>query len=136
MNLGLVEIRKSKIRNAGDGCFASTFIPKGTLLGPYRGKYMTAKERASVSNGAYIWKINENRFIDAIHHVKNNPLRYVNGAKTPTQTSRINCAVRFIGDTPSKEKVYYITTKDIPHGEELIISYGKIYFKNAPKNAP
>ena len=128
VNFDLVELKESKIRGAGTGVFAATFIPAGTLIGPYRGRYMNAKTRATVKDGRYIWKISENRFVDAIDFPRDNPLRYVNGAKTPTQVKKINCEVRFIGE-PGKEKVYYLITKNIPSGEELIISYGKIYFK-------
>ena len=126
-NLHLVQVQQSKIRNAGLGCFASTFIPAGTIIGPYKGKYMTLRQRNKVTDGAYVWKIDENRFVDAIGHTKNNPLRYVNGTKTPLQKSRTNCAVKFLGET-SKECVYYMTIKDIMPGEELLVSYGDNYF--------
>lgn len=128
IHLNLLEVRPSKIRNAGSGCFAKTVIPAGTVLGPYHGKYMTAKQRAKVQDGTYIWKIHEDRFVDAVRHDKNNPLRYVNGSKTTTQKKKINCEVKFIGTEPENEKVYYITTRTIPKDEELIISYGNNYF--------
>lgn len=128
LNLGLLELKKSKIRNAGIGCFAKTTIPAGTIIGPYDGKYMTLKQRNRVQDGTYIWKITDNLFVDAKAFTKNNPLRYVNGAKTTLQKSKINCEVRFIGKDPSSLKVYYMTTKNILPGEELIISYGNNYF--------
>jgi len=128
INLNLLEIKKSKIRNAGLGCFAKTFIPAGTLIGPYHGRYITALQRRRISDGAYIWKINENLFVDAKRYKKNNPLRYVNGSKTEFQKKKINCEVRFLGSSPETEKVYYITTKNILPGEELIVSYGDHYF--------
>lgn len=128
-NFHLLELKKSKIRNAGRGCFAKTLIPAGTLIGPYHGRYMTLGERNRVKNGAYIWKINENRYVDAAKFDKNNPLRFVNGAKTEIQKSKINCIVKFIGSRPDDEKVYYMTTRDIHPGDELLISYGSTYFK-------
>lgn len=134
INMELVEVKKSKIRNAGLGCFARTLIPAGTLIGPYHGKRLTAKQRRRVKSGVYIWKVHDDLFIDAIRHKENNPLRYVNGAKTPLQTSRINCIVKFLGPSPSEENVYYLVTKDIHPGEELIISYGKNYFVHHPKH--
>jgi SET domain-containing protein len=127
INLHLLTVEPSKIRNAGLGCFAAVFIPAGTIIGPYKGKYMTLRQRNDIMNGAYIWKINENRFVDAIDHIKNNPLRYVNGTKTPLQKNRTNCAVKFLGPT-NKERVYYMTIKDIKKGEELLVSYGNNYF--------
>lgn len=128
VNLELLELKKSKIRNAGVGCFAKTTIPAGTLLGPYHGKYLTLKQRNRVKDGTYIWKINDDLFVDAKHFKEGNPLRYVNGAKTRLQKSKINCEVKFLGFRPEKLKVYYLTTKDILPNEELIISYGNTYF--------
>ena len=128
INFNLVELKKSKIRNAGVGCFARTLIPAGTLIGPYHGRYLTARERNRVKNGAYIWKLNENRYVDAVKHIRNNPLRFVNGAKTPIQKGKINCVVKMIGSTPDNEKVYYMTSRDVLPGDELIISYGNTYF--------
>lgn len=128
LNLSLLELKKSKIRNAGLGCFAKTVIPAGTLIGPYDGKYMTLKQRNRVRDGAYIWKITDDLYVDARNFKKNNPLRYVNGAKTPLQKSKINCEVKFFGPNPSSMKVYYMTTKNILPGQELIVSYGDSYF--------
>jgi len=128
VNFDLVELKNSKIRGAGLGCFSTTLIPAGTLIGPYHGKYLTAKERNRVKNGVYMWKIHDDRFVDARHYPDNNPLRYVNGAKTKKQREKVNCIVKFIGATPEDEKIYYLTTRDIPRGEELIISYGNNYF--------
>lgn len=129
INLDLLELKKSKIRGAGIGCFAKTIIPAGTILGPYHGKYLTMRQRNRVKDGTYIWKINEDLYVDAKNFKKNNPLRYVNGAKTKLQQSKINCEVKFFGASPSTMKVYYMTTRDILPGEELIISYGDTYFK-------
>lgn len=128
MNLGLLELKKSKIRNAGIGCFAKTTIPAGTLIGPYYGEYMDLKKRSKLTDGTYIWKIHDNLFVDAKKFKRNNPLRYVNGAKTKVQKSKINCDVKFLGPSHNSLKVYYMTTTNILPGEELIISYGNKYF--------
>lgn len=127
LNLNLLEVRPSSIRNAGLGCFAGTVIPEGTIMGPYQGRHMTARQRARVTDGSYIWKLDENHFVDANRYEKNNPLRYVNGTKTPNQKKKTNCIVKFLGPDEKKE-VYYMTTRTIPRGEELLISYGKHYF--------
>ncbi len=126
INLNLVKVAPSKLH--GLGAFANTHIPEGTIIGPYKGKYMTPEERSLVKDGTYIWKINEHRFVDAKNHTKNNPLRYVNGAKTKGQKKKINMVMMNIGKTPKTEKVYYMAVRNIPRGEELIISYGNNYF--------
>lgn len=128
MNTHLLELKKSKIRNAGIGVFAKTVIPSSTLMGPYKGEYLNLKKRNERKDGTYIWKIHDNLYVDAKKFKKNNLLRYVNGAKTNIQKSKINCEVKFIGPSINKLKVYYIAIKDILPGEELIISYGNNYF--------
>lgn len=129
LNLGLLEVKPSKIRNAGMGCFARTTIPAGTLLGPYNGKHMDLKQRNKVCNdGTYIWKIHDNLYVDAYQFKKNNPLRYVNGTKTKRQKEKLNCDVKFLGPNHNHLKVYYMTTKNILPGEELLVSYGDKYF--------
>lgn len=128
VNLGLLELKKSKIRNAGIGCFAKTTIPAGTIMGPYHGRYMTRRQRDKVRDGTYIWKIHDDLYVDAKRFRHNNPLRYVNGAKTKLQKGRINCEVKFLGSDLSAQKVYYMTTRDVMPGEELLVSYGDTYF--------
>lgn len=130
-NLDLLEVKPSNVH--GLGAFALTNIPPGTLIGPYKGKYMNANQRLGVTDGTYIWKINEDRFVDAKNYLKNNPLRYINGSKTKQQQKLINCEMRNIGKTPETEKVYYVTTKFVPKGSELIISYGNNYFPKTNK---
>lgn len=127
INLNLIKVMPSKLH--GLGAFAETNIPEGTVMGPYKGQYMTTEERQLVKDGAYIWKINDDRYVDAKNYTKNNPLRYVNGAKTRAQKKKINLVMMNIGKTPKTEKVYYMAIRHIKKGEELIISYGNNYFK-------
>ena len=127
-NLHLVEVRPSLLRGAGKGCFAVTILPAGTILGPFHGKHLTAEERKKVNDSTYIWKIDDNLYVDAKEIPNHNPLRYVNGTKTKSQRAKTNCIVKFIGATPADEKVYYLTVRDIAPGEELLISYGNNYF--------
>lgn len=125
INLDLVDVRPSTLRGAGKGCFAATVIPAGTLIGPFRGNYLTAEARRKVLDGTYIWKIHDDRYVDARELLHRNPLRYVNGAKTASQKSKINLVVKFLDS-----HVYYLTTRDIPKDTELLIDYGKDYFKH------
>ena len=115
-------VAKSKIRGAGDGCFALTFLPAGTELGEYKGKFLNAKARALVEDHRYIWKISPNRFVDAREVIDNNPLRFVNGAKTAAQRKKINTEAVFRG-----KKVFYRLLHDVFAGDELIMSYGPTY---------
>lgn len=125
-NLHLLQVRPSPIH--GLGAFALTNIPRGTLIGPYKGKYLTAAQRKNVVNGAYMWKIHQNLYVDAMNFVTNNPLRYVNGSKTKAQQALVNCEMRVLQDAKGKKRIFYIITKDVPKDKEIIISYGNNYF--------
>lgn len=129
-NLHLLELKPSPYH--GTGAFAKTFIQEGTLIGPYMGQHMTADQRKTqVQDYTYLWKINDKYYVDAKNFLhKGNPLPFVNGARTSAQRKKINCVMMNIGPCPSKEKVYYMTTKNILPGEELLIDYGSAYFKH------
>jgi hypothetical protein len=122
-NLHLVEVRPSLLRGAGNGCFAMTLLPAGTILGPFHGKHLTSEERKKVNDGTYIWKIDDNLYVDAKDFPNHNPLRYVNGAKTKSQRTKIN--LRMI---PKNNQVFYMTIRNVLPNEELIIDYGPDFF--------
>merc|ERR1711862_12885 len=52
------------------------------------------------------------------------PLRYVNGARTPSQKKQVNVKAKQLG-----EKVHFFTTKRVNVGDELLIDYGPQYFE-------
>lgn len=118
-------VKKSKIKGAGKGVFAKIDIPKGTVLGWYRGKYLTEKqfEKLPDSKTDYVWYINDNLYVDGSKIKKNNMLIYVNGAKTKAQKKKIN-----VDSHNYRKKIWYKTTKKIKKGDELIVDYGEEYF--------
>merc|ERR1712070_684996 len=68
--------------------------------------------------------------IDAKPCLENNPLRYINGARTAMQRRGINCHFYQKGD-----RVYFATLKAVSAGQELIVDYGENYWEGTRRNA-
>ena len=128
-------VKKSKIPNAGLGCYANKVFKKGNIVGQYLGKkYIDSTIRDSsktwfihnhILNGRKYNKIS----IDGLDNTKYNPLIYTNGASLKEQFDNINCSVVW-----KNGNCYYKAITDIKQGDELLIDYGKQYFtaRNMP----
>jgi uncharacterized protein len=119
-------VKPSLIKGAGLGLFSKKYLPKGTKLGWYRGVILTRKQWLNLDKDRYTWlmfdRYDREYYIDARPLKRNNKLRYVNGSFTPGQFAKINVeAIQVDG------KMWYVTTKKVYPGEELIIHYGNEY---------
>jgi len=124
-----LEIKPSKIENAGMGVYALEPIPKGAS-----GVYKGVKKSLKKGNPYYSWivyeydeetgetKSNKELFLlDATNKNSSNWTRYVNcGMKK--RYNNMSCMQKF-------DKIYYYATKNIKKGSELFIDYGKEYRK-------
>lgn len=122
----ICKIKKSSIKGAGKGLFATKNLKKGTKLGEYYGKRLSTAQYSKSVNKNYAWKITykgKNIYVNAHLRVANNPLRFVNGAKTKAQKKKINTEMYVY-----RGKVFYRTTKSVPAGEEFIVDYGLNYW--------
>ncbi len=119
-------IKKSKIPGAGDGLFTTTFIPKGTRIIEYKGRITSWKD---VLNGkefnAYVYYINRNLVIDAMKRKKSLG-RYANDAGGLTKINGISNNTRYVVE---ENRVFLEAKRDIPAGEEILVSYGKDYWR-------
>ena len=123
-NKSIYKIKKSSIKGAGKGLYSKIYIPKGTVLDEYRGKYYKEEEyfRKKI-DPEYVWKV-ENGYVDAYPIKKySNVLRYVNAPKTIQEAPMINSFVEIVRD-----RVYYRSSRDIEPGDEIIVDYGGGYF--------
>lgn len=127
----LLEVKSSKIRGAGKGAFARVNICEGTRVGEYKGKVLTAAAYDRLRDKAYVYEVAKKvngryqmHYIDARLHKRNNPLRYVNGARTAVQKKKINVEAYQYAET-----IYYRSIRDIAAGEEIIIDYGDSYWE-------
>ena len=131
----LVRIGDSAIPGAGHGTFARENIPCHTRLGEYAG----IRINATVYNNAHINDVNSNKFlfgvnqngrlssyIDAETIPASNWTRWINGTRGPREEKfRINIeAYQYSG------RIWFRTTRPVKKGEELIMSYGRDYWKH------
>jgi len=117
-------IKTSTIPNAGNGAFANIFLPKGTVLGNYKGKKLTAKQynRLSENEQEYIWELSSKNgpiYIDGKPIKTSNWLRYLNDSRDKRQN---------VEPYQYGQKLYYRTIKNIKPGQELFITYGDDYW--------
>lgn len=113
----------SGLPGAGKGLFATKKIKKGVIIGEYRGKHLSSRERESLKDDSYVWCLDDGTFIDG-KPIKMNPLKYVNGCKGPEQASMVNVDALEKGG-----KIFYKAISDIGKKQEIIIDYGDDYFE-------
>ncbi|HII72605.1 TPA: SET domain-containing protein [Candidatus Woesearchaeota archaeon] len=116
----LFEVRRSSIH--GNGVFAATSIPKGTMIIEYVGEKLTKAEsdrrieeweskRGPDDGEVYIFELDDEYDIDG--NVPENDAKFVNHSCDP------NCEYYYVDG-----HIWYRAKKDIRPGEELSINYG------------
>ena len=117
-------VKESTIPNSGKGLFTTQFIPKGTRIVEYKGRFTTWKEVKNDSDNGYIYTINNNHVIDARPTPKA-LARYANDARGLVRVKGISNNSTYVNDGL---KAYIESVKDIPAGAEILVSYGKEYW--------
>lgn len=123
-----LEIRVSRIPNAGNGVFTKVAIPKGAYLGAYGGEFITEQEylrRASAGQWVYMMGLldcakPQTGGLVTIDGVNGNVFTRMNYAPAEFQNVRFEkvCEAPFV-------KV--VALRDIAVGEELWVDYGPRY---------
>jgi len=125
-------VKKSLLPGAGKGLFTKKFIPKGTRIVEYKGKITTWKDvSAEEKENLYIYYVKRHHVIDALP-VKSALARYANDAKGLKRVKGLTNNAAYVEDGL---KVYIESTKDIPAGSEIFVSYGKEYWDVIRYNA-
>jgi len=119
-------VKKSKLPGAGKGLFTKKFIPKGTKIVEYKGRISTWKEvdHQKGENG-YIFYVKRDHVIDAGPY-KKALARFANDARG------INKVKGITNNSEYKEfglRVFIVANKNIPAGSEILVDYGKDYWK-------
>lgn len=133
-----LEVKESNIPKAGRGVFAKCVIPKHDFFGPFVGKKVTADEAKQYKDSPYVWEVRDDygklmHLVDGRDAFQSNWLRYVNCSKSVgDQNIR---AVQYDGN------IYYMATKQIEIGDELLTFYGEKFarilgMKTSKKGAP
>lgn len=117
-----VILTHSKIPDGGLGIISETFIEKHTWLAEYEGEIIVNHDEIS----DYAWKVKRNGidyfYIDAYNERTSNWLRWINCSRFSREENVVMFACR--------GKVYYVTSKDIYPGDELLVYYGDAYAKD------
>ena len=125
-----ISIGPSNIKGAGEGLFAGCEIPANVALGHYKGVTRTEKDLGEIirtekkalghsPTEAYAFALGDGTFVDAALEKGTSYTRFINEA--PTVDER-NCTPRNL-----RGKVYFITTKLIESGKEILTYYGNQY---------
>lgn len=128
-------IEPSRIPGAGMGVYSKKFIPSNTIIGDYKGKFLTDEE---------YWKlVNSDQWhyvmgLDECSYKYTKGIKYIDG-RFGNFTTRINYAptefqnVKFqkICEAPY---VNVVSTKDIQAGDEIYVDYGPNYIYDFMEN--
>jgi len=128
----LIEIKPSKIKNAGYGAFAKKNIKSGIRLSEYKGQRIDIHNvhKLNINNNSDYRMIvgkapniiiidSQEKYID-----KSNWTRYVNSVLS-MDDNKLN-----IYTYQYNKSIYYKSLRDIRKGEELLTYYGPDYWKN------
>ena len=124
-------VKKSEIPGAGRGLFTKVLIPKGTRIVEYKGRITTWKEAQLNSDNPYIFYVNNNRVIDALTY-KKAFARYANDATGTNKNKSVKNNAEYVNEG---NRIYIEALRDIPAGAEILVGYGKEYWKTMRDNA-
>jgi len=146
-----LKIKPSNLgEGSGDGLFSTIALPKYTVFPPYQGKPLTLanfRKMRGTKDMDYVYcpLREEGLFnftdeqltiaeeagaattfcVDGRVAVEQNPVRFINAARTKEQCSKVNVKICEFGDV-----AYFRTTKDVKKGAELITDYGSEYWED------
>ncbi len=124
-------VKKSTIPNSGKGLFTKKFIPKGTRIVEYKGKISKWKDvKDEDGKNGYIFFVNRNHVINALP-VKSALARYANDARGLSKIKGVTNNCDYVSEGV---KAYIEAKKDIPAGSEILVDYGKDYWKVIREN--
>jgi hypothetical protein len=137
-----LRIKKSTIRNAGRGLFATKDFKKGDKIMKLKFQRLTKKQiddrydyylcdnngKCTEGLGSYSFTINARKGTYGDSACVRNAPSYANDKKN-------HANVKFAPDKGSRKTkvdVWFVTTKNIKAGQELFHSYGQLYWQSGP----
>lgn len=123
-------VKTSTLPGAGLGLFAKVDFKKGDIITEYKGRRRTWPQVEDDVDNCYIYHIDDDNVIDAQKNLSSFG-RYANDATGLTRVSGIrNNAEYFEEDN----RVYIRATRNIAAGNEVLVAYGKGYWKQVKEN--
>ena len=124
-----LEVKKSRIPNAGKGLFAKEIFKRNDKIIEYTGEIITWKEcqkrnEALDGVGLYYFYVSDKKCVDA-QNVPESMARYANDAAGFVRLPGFRNNARF---EVIKSKPYIIASKTIKPGDEIYVAYGKEYW--------
>jgi SET domain-containing protein len=132
----MLYLKKSLIPGAGKGLFVKNEIKKGEIVCEYEGEivpWSVCEKRAEEGHEGYAFFITKNRCVDA-YFTKEAIARYANDAKGIGRVEGLkNNAQYEIKTRQGEKRVFIVAIKNIKPNDEVLVDYGKEYWKNLSK---
>jgi len=132
----MLYLKKSLIPGAGKGLFVKNEIKKGEIVCEYEGEivpWSVCEKRAEEGHEGYAFFITKNRCVDA-YFTKEAIARYANDAKGIGRVEGLkNNAQYEIKTRQGEKRVFIVAIKNIKPNDEVLVDYGKDYWKNLSK---
>ncbi len=132
----MLYLKKSLIPGAGKGLFVKNEVKKGEIVCEYEGEivpWSVCEKRAEEGHEGYAFFITKNRCVDA-YFIKEAIARYANDAKGIGRVEGLrNNAQYEIKTRQGEKRVFIVATKTLKANDEVLVDYGKDYWKNLNK---
>ncbi|MEO7306529.1 MAG: SET domain-containing protein [Ferruginibacter sp.] len=131
MKIANLIVKRSTLPGSGKGLFTKCLIPKNTKVAEYKGK-ITTWENADHDDGdnPYIYYVNKDHVIDAKNN-KTSLAHYANDADGLKKVRKLDNNSTYAVEN---KRVFIKALTDIPAGSEILVGYGKEYWKVIKKN--
>lgn len=132
----MLYLKKSLIPGAGKGLFVKNEVKRGEIVCEYEGEivpWSVCEKRADEGHEGYAFFITKNRCVDA-YFTKEAMGRYANDAKGIGRVEGLrNNAQYEIKTRKGEKRVFIVATRTIKANDEVLVDYGKDYWKNLSK---
>jgi len=125
-----LKVKKSTLPNAGKGLFVKTEFSKGTIVAEYEGRLCKWKDVEDDVDNGYIYHINDSTVIDAAESMHTFG-RYANDAAGFQKIDGVKNNAKYV---EKGKRVFIMATKKIYAGNEVFVSYGRLYWKQVREN--
>ncbi|KAK3720049.1 hypothetical protein QZH41_015453, partial [Actinostola sp. cb2023] len=117
-----LQIRPSNTPRGGLGVFARCIIPKHEFFGPYVGKHIPLAEADKYKDIQYVWEVLDDYgkikyLVDGRDSLQSNWLKYVSCSSSVEEQN--------IRSVQYDNNIYYMVTKEVKIGHELLTYYGE-----------
>ena len=119
-----LEVRASRLAGAGSGLFAAREFARGAIVCEYVGAELRTADALKLADKSYLMRLGPQCYVDARQRPEVRA-RYVNDCRDARAYN-----LEFI-KRPNDRKALVRATRDIAPGEELYVSYGKLYWLGA-----